>query len=121
MDRDVYAKADISSYINKKYYAVKFNAEKVEQDIEFHGNTFSFVPPPKGGRNGIHELAYVLMDRKASYPTTTFLDEDLMMLQAIPGYKQAPEFDMILHYLGEDAYKSTGWQDFVASYKRDAQ
>ncbi len=121
MDADVYAKEEISSYINEKYYAVKFNAEKVKQDIEFHGNTFSFVPPPQGGRRGIHELAYVLMNKRASYPTTTFLDENLNMIQAIPGYQKAPRFDMILKFLGENSYKNTGWEEFAANYKSPIQ
>ncbi|MEM9326442.1 MAG: DUF255 domain-containing protein [Bacteroidota bacterium] len=117
MDAAVYGNEEIASYINEKYYAVKFNAEKDKEDIVFHGNTFSFVPPPEGGRNGIHELAYILMNKRASYPTTTFLDENLKMIQAIPGYQKPPFFDMILKYLGENEYKTTNWEEFSSSYE----
>lgn len=117
MDRDVYTKSEISTYLNEKFYAVKFNAEKYKNDIEFHGNVFKFIPAPEGGRNGIHELAYALMDRKASYPTTVFIDENLNPIQAIPGYQKAPFFDTVLKFLGEDKYKSTPWTEFQGSYK----
>ncbi len=46
MDRDVYSKQEIASYINKKYYAVKFNTERYKEDIEFQGRVWKFVPPP---------------------------------------------------------------------------
>ena len=117
MDRDVYGKKPIVDYLNKKFYAVKFNAEKYKEDIEFQGKVFKFVPPPQGGRNGIHELAYALMDQKASYPTTVFIDEELRPLQAIPGYQKAPFFDTILNFIGEDNYKKTPWQEFEKSYQ----
>lgn len=117
MDRDVYAKAEITEYLNDNFYAVKFNAEKYKEDIEFHGHTFKFVPPPEGGRNGIHELAYALMNKKASYPMTVFIDEELNPLQAIPGYQKAPFFDTIIKYIGGDKYKNTPWQDFQSAYQ----
>ena len=117
MDRDVYTKTEIVNYLNTKFYAVKFNAEKYKQDIEFHGTTFKFVPPPQGGRNGIHELAYALMNKQASYPMTVFIDEELSPLQAIPGYQKAPFFDTIIKYIGGNKYKNTQWQDFERDYK----
>ena len=117
MDREVFARPQIARYLNENFYAVKFNAEKVTNDIEFHGKTFKFVPPPQGGRRGIHELAYALMDQKASYPTTVFIDEELNPLQAIPGYHAAPFFDTIINYIGGDNYKKTPWNQFQAGYQ----
>jgi thioredoxin-related protein len=113
MDRDTYAKSAIVSYINKNYYAVKFNAEQRE-DVIFSGHTFKFVP---SGKRGYHELAAALTRNQLSYPTTVFMDENKKIIQSIPGYQDAKSMDMIIHFLGEDVFKSTPWEDFQQSYK----
>ena len=117
MDRDVYEKAGIAQYLNEHYYNVKFNTEKYTKDIDYAGNTFKFVPPPQGGRNGIHELAYLLMDKKASYPTTVFIAEDLQPIQSIPGYQKADFFEIVITYIGEDKYKDTPWTEYQKAYE----
>jgi thioredoxin-related protein len=116
MDKDVYEKAGIVQYLNENYYNVKFNAEKYTRDIEYAGNTFKFIPPPQGGRNGIHELAYLLMNKKASYPTTVFIAEDLQPIQAIPGYQKADFFEIVITYIGDDKFKDTPWTEYQQNY-----
>ena len=118
MDREVYENPGIVKYLNENYYVVKFNTEKYTNDIEYAGNTFKFIPPPNGGRNGIHELAYLLMNRQASYPTTVFINEELQPIQAIPGYQQADFFEVVITYIGEDKYKNTPWTEYQSSYKK---
>ena len=117
LDRDVYGHPIISAYLNEKFYAVKFNTEKMTSPVTFKGQVFNYIPPPKGGRRGIHELAYYLMNEKASYPTTVFIDENLNPIQPIPGYQKAPYFDTIIKFLGENKYKEMSWPDFQNSYK----
>jgi thioredoxin-related protein len=118
MDREVYKNPGIAKYLNDNYYVVKFNTEKYKEEIEYAGNTFKFVPPPQGGRNGIHELAYLLMNRKASYPTTVFIDEELQPIQAIPGYQKAGFFEVVITYIGDDKYKNTPWTDYQKTYQK---
>ena len=117
MEKDVYANKEIVSYMNKKYYAVKFNTEKYTNDIEFQGRTWKFVPPPDGGRRGIHHLAYALMGEKANYPTTVILNEKLERLPPIPGYQKAEFMDMVLKYYGDGVYETTPWTEFQKTYK----
>lgn len=118
MDREVYENPGIVKYLNENYYVVKFNTEKYKEDIEYAGNTFKFVPPPNGGRNGIHELAYLLMNKKASYPTTVFIDEALQPIQAIPGYQKADFFEIVITFIGDDKYKNTPWTEYQQSYQQ---
>jgi len=52
-----------------------------------------------------------------SYPTYVFLDEDINLLQVIPGYRQAKEFEYILNFFGGDYYKTTPWAKFEKEFK----
>ncbi|MFH6985447.1 thioredoxin family protein [Marinoscillum luteum] len=113
MDRDAYANTHVAEYISKNFYAVKFNAEQTES-IEFDGHTFKFIPQ---GKRGVHELAAALTNNKLSYPTTVFMDENLRIIQPIPGYMNAKSLDPILKYIGGDKFKNTKWEDFQKNYQ----
>ncbi|MFT4737752.1 MAG: thioredoxin-related protein [Cyclobacteriaceae bacterium] len=119
MDIEVYANPGIVEYLNANYYNVKFNTEKYKENIEYAGKTFKYIPAPQGGRNGIHELAYLLMNKKASYPTTVFIDEALQPIQSIPGYQKVDFFEIVITYIGEDKYKDTPWAEYQTSYSRN--
>ena len=113
MDRDTYSRSEIISYVNEKFYAVKFNAEG-SQEVNFKGYTFKFVP---SGRKGYHELAAALTQNKLSYPTTVFMNEELQIIQPIPGYLDARTFDLISRYMGDGKYKNIGWEEFQKFYQ----
>ena len=113
MDKDTYANEEIAKYINKHYYAVKFNAEQKE-DVIFQDHVFKFRA---SGSRGVHELAAALTNNKLSYPTTVFLNEDLAILQPLPGYYNAQNMEPILKYYGDDAHKETPWPEFQKSFK----
>lgn len=104
MDATTFSNEKIADYVNKKYYAVKLDAESMK--------TFSY----KGKTMSERELAGQIF-QVSSYPTTVYLDENFDVLSPVPGYLDVPKFDMIVKYFGEDAYKKQGWQDFEASYK----
>jgi thioredoxin-related protein len=113
MDKNTFENPKISAYLNENFYPVKFNAEQKE-NIEFNGRTFKFVDQ---GRRGYHELAAGLMKGKMSYPTVVFMDEDLNLIQSIPGYMDVPKFDMIIRYLGEDIYENKAWPEYQKEYQ----
>lgn len=111
MDKNTFSDPEVARVLNENFYPVKFNAEQRE-DVEFDGHVFKFVP---AGR--YHELAASLLNNKLSYPTVVFLTEDFQMIQPLPGYRKAPEFHMIVQYIGEDHFKSKSWQEFQQTYK----
>lgn len=117
MDKETFQKPEIAAYLNKHFYPVKFNAEQKEE-INFAGHKFKFVA---NGRRGYHELAAALLDGKMSYPTVVFLNENVEMLQRVPGYLNVPTFDMILHYLAEEHYLKTPWETFQKEYPKRKQ
>ncbi len=110
MDQTTFKDTRIIELLNNQFYAVKLDGEGKE-DIEFKDNVYKFVPR---GRRGYHELAAVLMNGKLSYPTTVYLDENLNLIQPIPGYMTVDKLEPILIFLGEGHYKNQTWQEFLA-------
>ncbi|MDX2249089.1 MAG: DUF255 domain-containing protein [Bacteroidia bacterium] len=113
MDKDTYAQAGVVSYINENYHAVKFNAEQKE-DITVGGITYKYIP---NGRSGYHELAAKMLNGKLSYPSTVFFDYQLNIITNVPGYHDSKEMLTILSFLGEDAYKTTSWENYQKNFK----
>ena len=111
MENKTFTDPEIAEMLNTKFYAVKLDGEGKE-DIVFKDQTFKFVP---SGRNGYHELAAALLQGKLSYPTSIFLDEDLNLLTPLPGYYPPEKLEPILNYIGNDIYKTTSYQDYLAN------
>ena len=117
MDASTFVNPVIVKYMNDNFYAVKFNAER-KDTINFSGKTYINANP--AGTRSSHQLAQELMSGRMSYPSFLFLDEDAKKITTVPGYRKAPEFESILHYIGEDAYKTQKWEEFSVSFKGTA-
>lgn len=113
MDKETYTKAEIIDYINKNYYAVKFNAEQKEA-INFKGQTFEYVD--RYQRRGTHQLASAILQGKGGYPSTAFFDKDFNLIQVVPGYQKAPQMEKLLNYMGPAKYTDTKWEDFEKTF-----
>lgn len=112
MDVTTFHNPKIVKYIQENYYAVKLDGEFKEK-IELGGREFKFI---KEGKRGYHELPAELMQGKMSYPTLVFLDENMNLIQPIPGYLTAKDLEPILAFWAEDAYKTGSWEEFEAGY-----
>ena len=112
MDKNTFNHPEIAAYLNENFYPVKLDAEQKE-DIVFNNHTFKFV---SSGSRGYHELAASLLNGKLSYPTVVFMDEQLRIIQPLPGYQKPEQFDPIIKFIGGDHYKSISWQDFQKDY-----
>ena len=114
LDKTTFAQEHIAEYINANYYPVKFDAES-EKPIVLKGVEYKFV---KQGRKGYHELAGYLLQGRLSYPSMVFLDEDLNMIQAIPGYQDIGIFEMIITYFGSNSHRSQPWNKFQSTFNK---
>jgi thioredoxin-related protein len=110
MDRSTFTDKAVAYYINKNFYAVKFNAEQKaavmlgNQKFESRGTT--------------HDLALALTNNQPSYPTTIFLDDHFQMIQPLPGYHKAREFHQIITFFGDNHYKKEPFESYKAkTYK----
>jgi len=117
MDQSTFINPVIVDYMNKNFYAVKFNAER--KDTVNYNDKQYMNPNPSSTRSS-HQLAQELLGGRMSYPSFVFLDENLNRVTVVPGYRKAPEFESILHYIGENAYKTQKWEEFSASFKTTA-
>jgi len=106
MDATTFKDPAIVAFINKNYYAVKFNAE-TRDTIVLNNTSYIFKP-----ENRANELAVALLNGKLSYPTTVYLDENFNMLSPVPGYLTADVMLKILKYFGENHHKTTSWEDY---------
>ena len=113
MDASTFQDPRIVKYLNKYYYAVKFNAEQKEE-INFKSKMFKFIAI---GRRGVHELAIEITNGQLSYPTFVFMDEDFNTIQPLPGYQDADTFEVISNYFGGNHYKTTPYQNFQDKFK----
>lgn len=113
MDASTFTHPVIVAYMNKHYYAVKLNAE-MKDTIVFNGLTYTSSNP--SAPRSTHQLASSLLNGKLSYPTTVYLDENMGMLGPVPGYLDAKTLEAILHFYGDEAYKTTPWADYQSNF-----
>lgn len=113
MDASTFSHPQIASYLNEKWYAVKFDAEQ-KAPVMYKGKEYTFVPSQSRGYN---QLAAELTGGRLSYPTTVYLDEKADPIQSIPGYKDAYNMDKILQFFGENHYLNRSWVAFQEEYK----
>lgn len=111
MDKSTFVDPTVVEYVNKNFYAVKFNAEQKE-DVVFKGTTFSWM---SSGRGGVHKLAYDLLDGRLGYPSYVYLTPTFERILISPGYKDAPMLQKELKFVNEDHYKNTSWDQFRSS------
>lgn len=111
MDKSTFADEKIAKYVNKNFYAVKLNAE-TKEEIVLNGKTYRFNP-----KWGVNEIAAELLQGKMGYPSTVYLDEKFNMLAPVMGYYDTKKFDNLLRYYGENHYKNSSFEEFVANRK----
>ena len=112
MDRDTYGDPQIAKYINQNFYAVKFDAEQIKE-VKKGDKTYKTVR--KSGNN-VHEFTAYLTMGQMSTPTTVFFDENLELLQPLPGYKKKDQFEIILTYFGGDHYLRIPWSRYKQEF-----
>ena len=110
MDRKTYSNKEVTSYVQEKFYPVKFDAEG-RNTIIWNGKTYAFNPKHK-----THEFAIYLTDGQLSYPTTVIIPVDGTP-QAIPGYLAPNEFELIAKYFGEGKYGKVPFDVYQKSFK----
>ncbi|MFA8299350.1 MAG: thioredoxin family protein [Hyphomicrobiales bacterium] len=113
MDKTTFMDKDVVEYMNENYIAIKFDAESIDT-ISWKGYTFKNPNPT--GRRSTNELAAALLNNKLSYPSYVLFDENQVGITIIPGYMPKTRFLPIMHFIKEDAYKTTKFEDYLKKY-----
>lgn len=87
LDKNTFGNADVANYINKNYYAVKFNGEG-NTEVNYKGVKYTNpkFDPNRKGRNSIHEFTLFL--KVEGYPSMYILDKKGDIEKVIVGYYQ---------------------------------
>lgn len=111
MDKVTYADSRVASYINRKYYAMKYNAES-KQSVQFNNRKFSFVPSYRA-----NEFAVYLTGGKLQYPTTVFLSSPSAAPAPLAGYLVPKDIEGPLKFFGEKNESKMSYPDFMKTLK----
>ena len=114
MDAATFQQPEIAAYLNANYYPVKLDAEQ-RAEIIFKDKKYQYVAQ---GNRGYHAFAAELLKGQMSYPTVVFMDEELNVIQPLPGYQAPTDFEPIMKYFGGNFYKSMPWQKYQEGYKK---
>ncbi len=120
LEKNTFSNADVIEFVNKNYYAVKFNAEGIEE-ITFEDFTYTNPNYQEGrkGRNSTHFFADALKLR--GYPSLVFFADDGTLIQAIPGYKTPEQLEIYLKMIASNDYKKVttteDWENYQQKFK----
>ena len=118
LDKETFHNKDVVDYVNKNYYAVKFNAEG-NSTVNYQGKKYinpNYKEELKNRRNSVHELSRTLGIR--AYPTIVYFDEEGNKIQPIKGYMKPQQIELYLKLFHTDAYKNiTTQEEFNTYYK----
>ena len=119
MDASTFSNPVIARYMNEHFYAVKFDAER-QDTVTFQGHEFYSAMRPDG-RPASHQLAKALLRGKMSYPSYVIMNEQMQIIQVIGGYQEAKQFEPMIHFFGDGAYKMMSGNDFQKDFKSELE
>lgn len=116
LDKNTFQNKDVVAYVNKHYYAVKFNAQGNEE-VNYKDRLFTnpnYNPALAKRRNSAHQLASYF--KVQAYPTIVFLDESAEFLTPLRGYKKPQDLELYLKLFKNDDHKGMTTQEAFNNY-----
>lgn len=86
LDKETFANAQVSEYVNNNYIAVKFDAETKDM-VKFMGIQYTYIAPAKA-----NYLAYALTNGQLSYPATVLIKGKGDINKIVLGYRSSSDF-----------------------------
>lgn len=101
MDAEVYADGKVIDILNARFLVVKLNAES-DDALTYDGTRYT-------------KAQFVRALGISGYPSTVFFDEQGRPITVLPGFVDAGRFADILTYIGDNHYRTTSFDDYLAS------
>jgi thioredoxin-related protein len=111
MDKKTYTNKNVSAYLQEKFYAVKLNAESTK-NITWNGKIYRFNANYK-----THDFAVYLTGGQLSYPTTVIIPVQDAQPQAIPGFLEPKDLELIVKYFGEGKFGNVPFTQYQQQFK----
>ena len=112
MDSNTFSNPLIANYLNKNFYAVKFNAEG-KNEIAYKGQIYK---NQGDGQRSTHDFAIALLQGKLAYPSIAFMDGSSNLITFLSGYLTPSQIEPIMVYIMSDAYKTQPWDQFSSKF-----
>ena len=109
MDKKTYSNKQVAQYLNDKFYTVRLDAE-TRSTINWQGKSYSFDPQYR-----CNMFAMYLAHGRLEFPTTIIIAPGYDP-QAIPGYMEPKEFEMLVKFFGEGAYHSQSFDQYQKTF-----
>jgi uncharacterized protein YyaL (SSP411 family) len=110
MDKKTYSNEQVARYLQEKFYPVKVNAESKEA-LVWNGRTYQYNASYRS-----NEFAVYVTQGHLEFPTTIIIPADGEP-QAIPGYLEPKDLELIVKYFGEGGYGKIPFDQFQKSFK----
>lgn len=123
LDKNTFHNADVVKFINKNFYAVKFNAEGNET-VNYKGKAYTnpgYDPAKANRRNAPHQFSRFMKVR--AFPTVLFIDETGNLINSVRGYRTPQQMEPFLKLFGTDLWKSIttqeAYQEYIDTFKNE--
>ncbi len=116
LDKETFQNIDVAAYVNKHYYAVKFNGEGNET-LNYKERVFSnpnYDKTKANRRNSSHQFADYLQLR--GYPTIAFFDEKASFLYPLTGFYKPQQLELYLKLFVTDKHKELSTNEQFKEY-----
>ncbi len=113
MKTQTYNKKEIAEYLNKNFYRVSVELRST-QEFEFLGVTYKNSGPPYN----YHQFVYSVLQGNFKFPAFIILDEEMNLLDRIQVFLTPQAIDPILHFYGDNYYKTQNYEEFLKNYKK---
>jgi thioredoxin-related protein len=110
MDRKTYSNKQVAQYLSDKFYTVKLDAE-THNTVNWQGKSYAFDPQYR-----CNLFAVYLSHGRLEFPTTIIIVPGYEP-QAIPGYMEPKEIEMLVKYFGEGVYKSKSFDEYRQRFR----
>ncbi len=110
MDKKTYSNKKVAEYLQGKFYPVKVDAE-THAVISWEGKTYQFNPQYRS-----NEFAVYLTHGRMEFPTTIIIPPGGEP-QAIPGYMEPKDLEMLVKYFGEGAFRTRSFDEYQKNFK----
>ena len=110
MDKKTYSNKQVAQYLQDKFYPVKVDAE-THTAINWNGRTYQFNPSYRS-----NEFALYLTHGRLEFPTTIIIPPGGEP-QAIPGYMEPKELELLVKYFGEGKFGKVSFDEYQKGFK----
>lgn len=106
MAKTTFTNPKVIDYLNKHFYAVRFDAESRES-LLFKGKLFD-------NKKRTHDFAIdqATINGRLSFPTIVYYNEQLERIKVVPGYYNYSMYLDLIKYFGDNHYQTTSFEAY---------